>query len=298
MEICVDNSTKSNLGKSRCNKLPKLMKTMITTPDDFVLAPADLVSGATLLTALQALLKNPINSRGYLWPQFHNIEDNSEEAQYEDTPLARIPIRDGQYRFKPLISKNLCMHRAMYTHRAINEGRVFFIDVDNQLFGTEDADGNMMGFKIGLLWTEKLRISNGTNSTLSPIVVDLADNEEIDGSGVLVDASSLTTLEPLTDVTITSISQHASNGIVFEVKQSCDGTPVSGLVADDILVYAVDGNTLQAKLSLTENANIPGRYTLMPPGADPFEDGTLTLRAASALSVGAYEAEEALTVNV
>jgi hypothetical protein len=297
MEICITDNAKKNLGKSRCNKLPKLMKGMITTPDDFVIEAAYYVSGATLLAALQALVRESINDRGYLWPAFHNIEDNSEESQYEDTPLARIPIRDGNYRFKPLISKNLCMHKAMYSHRAINEGRVFFIDVDNQLFGTEDDDGNIRGFKIGLLWTEKLRISNGSNSTLSPIVVDLADNEEIDAHGVLLDGSSLTTLEPLTDVTITSISQVVGT-LVFEVKQTCDGTPVSGLVVGDILVYAADGNTLQAKLALTENANIPGRYTLTSPGGDPFENGTLTLLNAGDLSVGAYEAEEALTVNV
>lgn len=297
MEICIDSSTKQNLGKSRCNKLPKLMKQMITVPEDFVLEAADYATGAALLAALQAVIKESINDRGYLWPQFHNVEDNSEEAQYEDTPLARVPIRDGNYRYKFLISKNLCMHRAMYSHRAINEGRVFFIDVDNQLFGTEDESGNIRGFKLSLLWTEKLRISSGANSTLSPIVVDLADNEEIDAHGILLDGSSLTTLEPLTDVTITSIAQ-AAESITFEVKQSCDGTPVSGLVLADILVYALDGDTLQAKQALTENANIPGRYTLTSPGGDPFEDGTLTLLNAASLSVGAYEAEEALTVNV
>jgi hypothetical protein len=295
------STSKKNLGKSKCVQLPKLMRGMITTPESFKLAPSDYATQDALKTALQSLILNPINSRGYLWPLFSNVEDVSETAQYEDTPLSVIPIRDGQYRYKPMINKNLCLHKAMFSHRAVNEGRVFFLDLDNQLFGTEDEAGNIMGFKIGLLHTEKLRISNGSNSTVSPIYVVLSDNEEIDRSGVLIDGSAVNTVERLTDVSITSAGAQVTTGFKVDVKQSCDGVPVSGLLVADFVMYATDGVTVQTIASAAEDANTPGRYNILAPAGgspNPFEDGTLTLRAPSALTVKAYECNTPLTVDV
>jgi hypothetical protein len=194
---------KKNLGKSKCNKLPKYFKCMITTNNDFKLEPADYATPAALQTKLQTAIKAGIASRVYLWPPFSNLDDLSEEAQYFDTPLTVVPIRDGQYRYKPFISKNMCIHKAMFTHRAINEGRVLFFDLDNQLFGTEDADGNIYGFTLALLHTEKLDLSNGSDPTMSPIYVVLADNLEVDRDGVVIDASVVNRLDRLTDVEIT-----------------------------------------------------------------------------------------------
>jgi hypothetical protein len=298
MNICAEDTTKKNLGKSKCTKLPKLFKYMITTPDNFFLAAADYADGDALKTAFQDLLLEPIASRGYRWPNFSAVEETSEDAQYEDNALGITPIRDGQYRFKPSISKNLCVHQAMFSHRAINEGRVFFVDLDNQLFGTDDGEGNIYGFSIGLLWTEKLKISNGSDSTKSPLYLVLADNEEIDKSGVLLDASKLNFLEPLTDVTLTLPVAAAVGVIVVDVKQTCDGTPVNGLLVADFVLYAADGVALQALGVLTADPNVPGRYSIAQPSGNAFEDGTLTLRAPSLLTVKAYEAEAAIVINV
>lgn len=300
MNICADNTEKKNLGKSKCTKLPKLFKYMITTPADFSLAAADYADGDALRTAFQDLLLNPIATRGYRWPNFTAVEETSEEAQYEDNALGITPIRDGQYRFKPSISKNLCIHQAMFSHRAVNEGRVFFVDLDNQLFGTDDGDGNIYGFTIGLLWTEKLKISNGSDSTKSPLYIVLSDNEEIDNGGVLLDGSKLNFLEPLTDVTLTVAGAFLGTSFKVDVKQSCDGTPVQGLLLADFVLYASDGVTLQTILSATADANVPGRYNLIAPtvGPNPFESGTLYLRAAADLTVKAYETPEAMTVTI
>jgi hypothetical protein len=300
MNICAEDTQKKNLGKSKCTKLPKLFKYMITTPDNFFLAAADYADAAALKTAIQNLILNPIATRGYKWPNFSAVEETSEDAQYEDNALGITPIRDGQYRFKPSISKNLCVHQAMFSHRAVNEGRVFLVDLDNQLFGTDDGTGNIYGFSIGLLWTEKLKISNGSDSTKSPLYLVLADNEEIDKNGVLLDGSKLNFVEPLTDVTLTVAGAFVATAFKVDVKQTCDGTPVQGLALADFLLYAADGVTLQTILSVVADANVPGRYTLTAPtvGPNPFESGTLYLRAPSALTVKAYETPEAMTVTI
>lgn len=291
-------STKKNLGKSKCNKLPKLFKQMITTGDDFKLEPADFASASALKTKLQTAIKAGIASRIYLWPKFSGVENLSQETTYEDNPLTLIPVVPGQYRQKFHISKNLCAHKAMYSHNAINEGRVFLLDVANQLFGTLDSDGNIRGFSLALLNVEKLMFSDGTNSSKSPIFIALGDNEEIDENGVLIDGSSINQLEPLTDVEITIVGSVLSTGFTVEVKNACDGTPVAGLLLADFILYATDGVTPQTIQSVTADANVSGRYAIAAPGGNAFEDGTLTLRSAATLTVSAYEVPEALAINV
>jgi hypothetical protein len=290
------NVSKKNLGTSKCTKLPALLRGMITTPDDFYFTPTNMLTSASFKTALQDAIVDGINSRVYLWPFFVGFENASEEAVYEDTPLSVNVVRDGQYRFKFHIRENICIHKAMYTHRS-NEGRVIFIDVEGNFWGTEDADGNFMGFSVQLINTEKMIISDGSVSTKTPIYVCLLDNKEADKNGALADGSFINTIKRLTDVEIESVSQAAAS-IVVDVKIACDGTPISGLLVADFLLYATDGVTAQTISSATENANIPGRYTLAAPGGNDFEDGTLTLRAASALTVKAYEVPTALTINV
>lgn len=286
---------KRNLGKSLCNKMPSNPKCMITTPNNFKLEAADYATEAALKTAIQNLILNGINTRGYLWPQFLTFENLSEAAIYNDGPLGIIPVRDGQYRFKFGIHKNLCTHQAMFTHRAVNEGRVFIIDADNQLWGSEDSNGDVRGFLVSLIHTEKLMISDGSTPSTSPVYVCLADNEEFDASGILIDAGSLNLVERLTDVKIELVSAAAADDIVVDVKQVCDGTPVSGLVTADFIKYEDDGITTEA-LAAAEDANTPGRYTLTATVA--FTDGELTLRAPSALTVQAYECTERLDLDV
>jgi hypothetical protein len=282
---------RKNLGKSKCNKLPSLPKCMIETSSDFFLAPADYATPAALKLALQNAIKAGKATRIYLWPKFSSVEPLSQETTYEDNPLTLVPVIAGQYRWRFGVSKNLCMHRAMFSHNAINEGRMFLFDVKNQLFGTEDSDGNVRGFSIAMLNVEKLQLSDGTNSTKSPIYLALGDNEEIDDAGVVLDASVVNQLEPLTDVDITVLDA-AADAIVFEVKNACDGTAIAGLIAADIVIYALNGIDTQAKGALTPDPVIQGRYSIAQGAADPFESGSITLVAAEDLSITAYEHPE------
>jgi hypothetical protein len=292
--------SKKNLGKSKCNKLPTVPKMMITTPNEFFLAPADFADDAALKVKLQALLLNPSASRGYLWPQFSLFENRSEEAQYEDTVLGMWPMRDGQYRYFFGITKNMCTHKAMFSHRAVNEGRVFIIDLDNQIWGTEDpATGNIMGFSIGLLHTEKMMIGDGSsNSTKSPVFLCLADNEEFDKNGALIETGIINQLERLTDVEIKAATAFAAAGFTVDVKQVCDQIGVNGLLMADFLLYAADGVTLQTLQSVTPDPNVDGRYAIVAPGGNLFESGSLALRAPSLLTVKAYETPKKLTVTI
>ena len=289
MDACLK---KKNMGLSACNKLPQMPKGMITTPVGFK---------ATALEAVdpdfwQAALLADSGVRIYLWPPFFDFKDNSEKAIYQSTPLGEKAVRDGRYSFEFAISENLCIHKSMFTHRS-QSGRVFLLDVANQLSGTTDADGNFMGFRYSMLNTEKLGLSNGTNATVSPVRVTLADNLEWDRNGSLLDASFIEDLNRLTDVTLEIVADSVSaNSLQVSVTVTCDGTKVNGLVLADFVLTKTDGTAqTTAPTSCVED---DGVYTISKVGGTAWADGFLDLVDADALSIEAYESTGAVAVDV
>ncbi len=280
-----------NLGLARCAKLPGMIKGMITTPESFLATAIEAVDP----TFWQDALLDVAGTRIYLWPDFVNFTDNSEQPVYETTPLSVLAVRDGRYNFRFEVKENLCLHKAMFTHRAVS-GRVFFIDDQNQLIGTEDDDGNFLGFSVALLHTEKLMFSNGTVSTKSPIVVVLRDSQELDLHGALVDAAFVNTLARLTDVTLTIVGVPTVDSLVVDVKATCDDTPVNGLVLADFVLTKADGTAQTTPPTTVVEVN--GRYTVSKVAGTAWVDGFLDLVAAAALTVEGYESTGPATVNV
>lgn len=287
-DVC---AVKKNLGLSQCAKLPNMIRSMITTPNGFKATAEEAVDA----DFWQDALLTTAGVRIYLWPDFVNFTDNSEAAVYETTPLAYLAVRDGRYNFKFEVKENLCLHKAMYTHRAIS-GRVFFFDVDNQLIGTTDSDGNFMGFRIQLLNTEKLMISNGQVSTKSPVVVVLADNLELDQNGALLNASFINDLARLTDVTLTATDPATVDSVIVTVTATCDGTPVNGLVLADFSVKKTNGAAQTTPP--TSCVEVDGVYTISKVAGTAWTDGTVDLVAPSALTIEGYESTGPATLNV
>jgi predicted enzyme related to lactoylglutathione lyase len=284
---------KSNLGLSKCDDLPQMPRGMITTPASFSLTAAQAADPALALAAIQDAIKNGLASRVYLWPKFVGMEDASEEAIYEDTPLADIAVRDGKYRWRFHIKKSMCLHKAMFTHRGSGD-RVFLLDNKNQLFGTELSNGNIAGFTMSLLHTEKLKFSDGSVATKSPIYVVLEDSEEVDESGVLFDGTFVRELIPLTDVSL-AVTVVDSDNVRVAVTRKCDGIPVSGLVAADF-VFTTSGGAAQAPDTVTETSSGSGIYLAVR--AANFVDGFVNLEAAADLTIDAYESTGAVAIDI
>ena len=287
---------KKNLGLVDCNEFPGLINGMIETNSDFVIPAATLASGsAAVQTYLQAALLDPIADRIYYWPLFASMENISEEAVYQDTPLKYRKVRDGNYRFRFGISENLCLHKNMFTHRRTN-GRVFLRDQNGYLIGTLLSNGDFAGFSVALLNTEKMKFNDGSVASESPVVVALASNIELDKNGEMFDASDfIEELYRIVDVELTIVGSPSSTSIVVDVTQVCDGTPVSGLVVADFNLTDNDDGASHAISTATESATVPGRYTL---AGISFEDSVLNLDAPDVLTIQAYESTGGVAVNV
>lgn len=295
-DIICEEDPKQNLGVSRCNILPQMFAGMITTPLNFSIPAATAAVPATCLAYLQAAVKSGLGVRIYKWPDLSGFEDNSEDAVYEETPLDDILVRDGKYRWRLYIAKSLCLHKAMFTHRGGNQ-RVLFYDIEGNIFGTELSDGTIAGFTVSLLNVEKLKISDGSVATKSPVYVVLKNSKEVDEAGVLFSGSFYGELVPLTDAELTINPDFATTLTTFHllVKNACDGDPISGLVLADFAVTTTAG-AAQVPTGVTESPAGSGNYVIVK--STNFADGFVNLVAASALTVDAYESTGAVAVDV
>jgi len=278
---------KENLGLTDCNKLPGLLRGIITTPYNFKFTLADAVDPVKWQEALLAAK----SSRVYLFPWFVGYEDIMSPAVYQETVLAYLAVRDGNYRWRFDVKENLCIHKAMYSHRS-NHDRVWLIDDLDQIMGTRNAAGtHVMGFTQQLLHTEKMKFSNGTESTTSPIVIALQNNKEFDKNGVIIDASFVNELLRIVDVELTIVGVPSLTTIVVDAKIKCTGQPLNGLALADFVLKTTAGAT-QTITSFTE---VDGRYTLTD---TDFATGTLTLKPPATLSIQAYEANTVVVTVV
>jgi len=281
--------TKKNLGVVRCNKFPSMPKGMITTPPGFSLTPTEAADVAVWQTKL---LLTP-GTRIYLWPEFDKVEDVSTEAAYDESVLSDLVADQGKYKWRVMISQNLCLHKAMFTHSGKGD-RVFIWDRKNFLIGTEMTSGNIRGFKMSLLNTEKLKIGDGSVASYTPVYLVLKDHLELDKNGIMIDGDLVNELNAIVDVTLTKVGTESASTIVVDVALSCDDSPLSGLVAADFLLLTAAG-AAQTKTA-AESATVPGRYTLT--ASTSFVDGTLSLVPAASISVEAYEAENTIAIDI
>jgi len=285
-----------NLGLSRCNELPNLLNGMYETNDDFAIPAATLASGDAAVQAyLEAALLDPIADRTYMWPPFKSFENISVAPVYEDTPLSFSDVMDIKYRFRFGISENLCLHKAMYTHKRKN-GRVFLRDAKGYLIGTLLSNGDFAGLKIQLLNPEGMTFNDGSVTTKSPILVALADSTELNANGYMYNAVGfINELESIVDVELTIIGTPTTSSIVVEVKTVCDSTAVSGLVVGDFNLTDDDDGASHAITTSTPHPTIAGRYTL---AGTAFEDSVLNLDAPDVLSIQSYESIGGVAVTI
>lgn len=284
---------KKNLGLSRCVKIPQMPRCMITTGLNFKFEAADLVDDATFKAAVEAAISAGYADRIYLWPLFSGFENTSEATVYEQNASGSMFVRNGKYRFRFMITQDMCVHTAMYSHRSPS-GRVFILDLENQMMGTKDVDGNFYGYTYSLINPENLILSDGSVATKSPIFVELADPTELNKNGVLVPAAFINTVDRLTDVHLTKPAAPAATATKVNVivKNECDGFALEGLAKEDFKFLTAAG-AVQTIVSIAYKGD--GVYELT---GVAFVAGTVDLVAAADLTVKAYESLGPVTITI
>lgn len=291
---CVTGNVK-NLGLSNCNEFPRLLFGMIETPDNFVIPAATITSGAVAVLAyLQAALLVSGVNRIWYWPGFNKPQEDSAEAEvYQDSALKIRQVRKGNQRWKFFISENLCIHKAMQTHKRTN-GRVILLDVEGALIGTAKSNGDFAGLSLALLNPEKLKWATDSEVSESTIYVALSNSGiEFDKNGLMFDGSTFVNdLYRIVDVALTVSGTPTATTIIVDIKSVCDQTPISGFVVGDFIKTTTAGAT-QTITTAVESITVPGRYTLSGTG---WTTGFVNLTSATLLSIKAYESSAPLAV--
>ncbi len=267
-----------SVGLSNCNEWPSLPKLPIWTPDDFEITAAQAADASLLQTAMQTALL-ALSGRNYQYPIFDKFTDVSEaKVRVQQSSGRTIPVREGLKRFDIEYSINVCLHRAMYTHRRRN-GRIILVDSDNNYIVTKKSNGNYAGFKLSLFDTDSIKFNDGANPSISPVFIELASPAEINQAVYMIPAAFTDELDILTDVTVTKVTA-TSTVFTVDVATTCDQTPVLGLVTADFQVKTAAG-AAQVVVAAAVSGT-PGRYTLTGTG---LVTGTVAV-----LSTSGYEA--------
>jgi hypothetical protein len=221
-----------------------------------------------------------LTARNYQYPIFDKITDSSEaKVRVQQSSGRTIPVREGLKRFDIEWSINICLHRAMYTHRT-RTGRWIFIDSNDNYIVTKNSDGDFSGFKISLFDTDSIKFNDGSNPSISPAFLELANPNEINQAIYMIPAAFTDELDILTDVTLTEVTG-TTTVITVDVKQTCDDTPVLGLVTANFQVKKTSDGSTQTIVAAAVSAT-PGRYTLT---GTALATGTIAI-----LSTSNYEA--------
>ena len=283
---------RKNIFLPQCFLKPGQFVEMIETPRSFVIPAADLDDAAAVKAAFQTAMLAGIASRAYLYPRFFNTENQSEAQVRAQTSLGTSFVRNGKYRFLHQMDVGMCTHTAMATHRSTS-GRVFYRDSEGNLFGTELSNGDMAGHSFSLLSPENMVPSDGTNPSLSGMFVELANSDEWNKRGLLIDGAFVDELERLADATIAVVGAITSSLVNVRVATTCDDVSVEGLVAGDFSFLKTSDGTAQTIATAVYDATTE-TYAIAGTG---FVDGTISLKAPS-VTTEPYEVETPATVNV
>lgn len=278
---------KQNIGYSKCNDLPKVLRGMMTTPMSFKATAEEAADPAFWQDAINAGKAQ----RAYKWPGFIQNDDAKTDATYEENVLGTRLADPGKYQWRAYFAQDMCTHKAIQTHSG--NARVIFFD-GTQFFLMEDEDGNVMGFP-AYIQAEKMIIGDGSVTTKTPVFVSLLNSYDVDSYGVTLPAPFYGNLLPLTDVILKVVGTPTVDNIIIDVAARCDGTEIEGLLMADFQVRNVAG-VLQPLTSAAPVADVPGRYNLA--GTVDFVPGTVNLRSAAALTITGYESTGPVTFTV
>ena len=248
-----------------------------------ILVPAGMSYTATdvsvLWTTLQAdCANNTASSRIYPIGAFKAIEDKSSDVQIEsDGYGGKSFVRDGDYEWMFEYKNGFCFYQKLRTFHTKNSSfDVMFIDeVNNVLWGTENADGELAGFGLELLIVPNIKINTGSNATKYYISFGLSDPTELNDSSYTVqfpNNQKLVKLAGLLDTTVTAGTTNGTTGaVVVTATSSCGAVDLVELYPTDIVdttIWQVWNRTTSSAVAVTSASISGGVLTLVTDATD------------------------------
>lgn len=165
-----------NTGVPGCYFNPKNIVGLIMVDKNAAFTPAQV---ADFKTTLQTAVLASGTSRIYPIFRFVEVSDNSEEetvatAGYGDKEFVKEGDYDLKFRF---IKGGVCL---LHNLRKFNHSdmKVLLVDSDNNIFGTQNSDGNLLGLSC-TVFAPKFKFNDGSNATAYYFRLVLGKPEEL-----------------------------------------------------------------------------------------------------------------------
>lgn len=210
----------SNTGVPSCSWTPSNVTGAILVPKGKAYTVADV---ATLWSTLQTdVAVDSAAERIYPILTFKAIDDQSTDVQIEtDGYGGKSFVRDGDYDWMFEYKNGFCFYQSLRSFHTKNQAwDVLFIDeVNNTLWGTENADGDLAGFALELLIVPNIKINTGSNATKYYIRFGLANPAELNDASYTVTFPTNQSLMKLSGLLDTYIA--AANATIDGTSGDC-----------------------------------------------------------------------------
>ena len=277
----------ANTGIQKCSWTPSNITGAILVPAGKSYTVADV---ATLWTTLQAdLVADTASQRIYPIGSFKAIEDKSTDVQIEtDGYGGKSFVRDGDYEWMFEYKNGFCFYQKLRTFHTKNSSfDVLFIDeVNNTLWGTENANGDLCGFGLELLIVPNIKINTGSNATKYYVSFGLSDPSELNDNSYTVNFPNnqkLMKLAGLNDITITATTTNGTTGAVsVTAVSSCGAENLVEAYATEIVdttIWQVYNETANNVVTITSASIVAGKVEIITDATDHAPGDTLSIYA-------------------
>lgn len=131
---------------------------------------------AALLATWTAAIQDEKSSRIYPFPSVFMMEDNSEDAVFQEGSVSSLFVRDGKINFDMTHESSRYAHAAMKTH-SNSKVSVYLIDQQGRIQGVSTDGVFFEAINLDTFVVQKLKVNNGTDATTTKTTMIFADSE-------------------------------------------------------------------------------------------------------------------------
>jgi hypothetical protein len=223
----------SNTGVPSCSWSPSNITGAILVPKGKAYTVTDV---ATMWASLQAdIIDDAPASRIYPILPFKAFDDQSTDIQIEtDGYGGKSFVRDGDYDWVFELKNGFCFYQSLRSfHNKNLSWDVLFIDeVNNTLWGTENADGDLTGFALELLLVPNIKLNTGAAATKYYVRFALSSPAELNDATYTVTFPTNQQLMKLSGLIDTYIA--AANATIDATSGDCDLNLNAGCASIDM----------------------------------------------------------------
>jgi hypothetical protein len=251
---------------------------------------------ATWTTAIQAAK----GDRVYPFPAVFLMEDNSEDAVFQEGSVSSLFVRDGKINFDMTHESSRYKHAAMKSHTNQSKS-VYLIDQQGRIHGVSPDDVVFKAVNLDTFVVQKLKVNNGTDATTTKTTMIFADGEEWQLKPAVVKPTDFNpkNLEGLCDVLLSETGTPTTSEVIIDADVFRSGDPVLGLsetIGEDWTVKNAAGAE-QTITTITEDTEGNGTYTFAfgtPLSPDTY---TFNLKSSETMTTEGYESLGAVTIT-